>query len=187
MESEITREWTIGSIFEKYPEKSQKLAQELTNAGLHCVGCNAAVWETLEAGMLGHGFSDEEIDDLVVRLNAILAEKVDLQSITVTEKAAHKFKQIAKAEGKEGAGLLFSDKPGGCGGFEYELDFVLGKVDGDYAAFQSNGVDIYVSRKALSRLIGSQIDYLDGLKGSGFKISNPNVKHSCSCGQSQGY
>lgn len=53
----ISRGMTIEEIFSRFPQKSQRLAQEVTNAGLQCVGCQAATWETLEAGMLGHGFS----------------------------------------------------------------------------------------------------------------------------------
>jgi len=33
---------------------------------------------------------------------------------------------------------------------------------------------------------GSRIDYVDGLHGSGFKVSNPNARHSCGCGSSFG-
>ena len=53
MEKIITRDMTIDEVFKKFPSKAQKLAQELTNAGLNCVGCSAATWETLEAGMYG--------------------------------------------------------------------------------------------------------------------------------------
>ncbi len=39
VEDKVTREMTIADILGKWPHKSQKLAQEITNAGLHCVGC----------------------------------------------------------------------------------------------------------------------------------------------------
>lgn len=176
----------ISEIMGSFPEKSQKLAQEMTNAGLHCVGCGASTYETLEAGMLGHGMSDEEIDGLVERLNGILAEELDLTSITVTKRAATKFKAIAEAEGVPEAALRFGDKPGGCSGFEYVLDFSEEAEEGD-VVFKSNGLEIHIEKDALSRLIGCEIDFLDGLNGSGFKISNPNVKGSCGCGSSQAY
>ena len=66
----ITRDMTIEEIFKRFPGKGQKLAQEMTHAGLHCVGCSAATWETLEAGMYGHGKEDGEIDHLLKKLNA---------------------------------------------------------------------------------------------------------------------
>jgi iron-sulfur cluster assembly accessory protein len=182
----IVKEMTIEEIFSRFPHKSQKLAQEVTNAGLHCVGCGAAVWETLEAGMLSHGFSLEQVDALVVKLNGILNEKVDLSSISMTERAASKYKEILKDEGKEGWGLRFADRAAGCSGFEYVLDYSE-KAEPDDEIFASHGVEVHVNKGVVSRLLGAEIDYVDGLNGSGFKISNPNVKGSCGCGKSQSY
>lgn len=177
---------TIDEILGKFPERSQRIAQELTNAGLHCVGCQGATWETLEVGMMGHGFGEEEIEGLVKKLNGVLEEEIDTSTITMTEAAATRFKAILMSDQKEGWGLRFADKPGGCGGFEYVLEFAeTQKADDE--RFESHGVAIYVNRKMLPRLMGCQIDYLEGLMGSGFKITNPNVKGSCSCGNSQSY
>lgn len=182
----ISRDMTIEEIFSSFPDKSQRLAQEITNSGLQCVGCQAATWETLEAGMLGHGYSDEDIDALVEKLNGILSEKVDLNTITVTKRAAVKYLEILKAEGKEGWGLRFGDKAAGCSGFEYVLDYSQ-KAKGDDEVFTSDGLEVHVNKKAVSRLLGSVIDYADGLNGAGFKITNPNAKGSCGCGKSQSY
>ncbi len=182
----ITRDMTIEEILAASPGKSQLLAQEMTNHGLNCVGCHAATFETLEVGMFGHGFSESAIDSLVVKLNAILDQKSDEKTIVLTERAAHKFQEILLSEGKEGWGLRFSDKPGGCGEFEYVLDFSRAP-DQDDQVFASHGVDIHVKKGLLPRLIGSQIDYLEGLMGAGFKVTNPRVKGACSCGQSHSY
>jgi len=182
----VSRDMTIEEILSNFPHKSQKLAQEITNTGLHCVGCSAATWETLEAGMLGHGFAEEEIDRLVDRLNAILAEQVDADTIIITKKAADKFRQILAEDGKEGWGLRLGDRAAGCSGFEYVLDYSQ-NAKSDDKTFKCEGLEIHVNLQALSRLLGCEIDYVDGLNGSGFKISNPNVKGSCGCGKSQSY
>lgn len=181
----ITRDMTIEGIFSKFPQKAQKLALTLTKAGLHCVGCSAATWETLEAGVLTHGKTEQELEKLISDLNTVLDETQDLETITLTERAANKFKEIAKAEGKEGCGLRFDEKPAGCSGFEHTLDFSDGAIEED-AVIPSNGVEIHIEKKILGRLLGSEIDYVDGLQ-SGFKISNPNVRSSCGCGNSHGY
>jgi iron-sulfur cluster assembly accessory protein len=183
---QVRRDMTIEEILGGFPNKSQKLAQEITNAGLHCVGCQAATWETLEAGMLGHGFPEEEIDRLVDRLNDILSEPVDLSTIRLTKRAAEKYKEILADEGKEGWGLRFGDKAAGCSGFEYILDYSE-KAKSDDETFSAHGVQIHVNKKLVSRLMGSEIDYIDGLQGSGFKVTNPNAKGSCGCGKSQSY
>lgn len=182
----ITRDMTIEEIFKSFPSKGQKLAQEITNAGLHCVGCSAATWETLEAGMYGHGMSDAEIDGLVKRLNTILAEQEDLSTITITERAAKKYLQILEEEGKTGWGVRFGEKAAGCSGFEFFLDFSEKPKVGDII-LESNGIQIHIHHKSVDRLMGSVIDYVDGLHGAGFKVSNPHVKSTCGCGTSHGY
>lgn len=182
----IERTMTIEEIFTKFPSKSQKLSHEMTLAGLQCVGCSAAVWETLEAGMLKHGFSDEAVDTMVIKLNSILSQEAAPDTISLTKGAAAKFKEILEIEKKQGFGLRFGDKAGGCGGFEYILDFAQ-TPDEDDEIFTSEGVEIFVKKACVNRLLGSTIDYAEGLMSGGFKVSNPNVKSACSCGSSQSY
>jgi iron-sulfur cluster assembly accessory protein len=185
-DKKITRHMTIEEILGMFPFKAQRLSQEITNAGLHCVGCHAAVWETLEAGMYSHGKSDAQIDELVRRLNALLEEEVDTTSIRITPRGAAKFLEILSEEGKQGWGLRFAEEMAGCNGFEYVLDFSEKAYDDD-KTFVSNGIEIHVKIVMLPRLLGSEIDYVEGLRGSGFKISNPNVRSSCGCGTSHNY
>lgn len=182
----ITRQMTIEEILGMFPYKAQRLSQEITNAGLHCVGCHAAVWETLEAGMLSHGKTEAQIDELAKRLNALLEEEVDTTSIRITPRGAAKFLEILSEEQKQGWGMRFAEEMAGCNGFEYVLDFSE-KADGDDQVFISNGVEIHVKKVMLPRLLGSEIDYVEGLRGAGFKISNPNVRSSCGCGTSHNY
>lgn len=186
MKEKIVRTMTIEEVFKRFPHKSQRLAQEMSQNGLHCVGCSASTWETIEAGMYGHGMGDDEIDDLLDRLNAILAEESDPNTITITERAALKYKEILAGEGKEGWGLRFGEKAAGCSGFEFFLDFSEKPKAGDLV-LESSGIEIHIHNKSAPRLMGSVIDYVDGLHGAGFKISNPNVKSSCGCGSSHGY
>lgn len=185
-EKKITRQMTIEEILGMFPYKAQRLSQEITNAGLHCVGCQAAVWETLESGMYSHGKTDSQIEELVYRLNALLEEEIDLNSIRITPRGASKFLEILSEEGKQGWGMRFAEEMAGCNGFEYVLDFSE-KAEADDKIFESNGIEIHVKTAMLPRLLGSEIDYVEGLRGSGFKISNPNVRSSCGCGSSHNY
>ncbi len=177
---------TIQEILELFPYKAQRLSQEITNAGPHCIGCHAAVWETLEAGMYSHGKGEEQIEQLVKRLNTLLEEPIDLSTISITSRAASKFLEILADEGKEGWGMRFAEEMAGCSGFEYVLDFSE-KAQEDDQVFVSSGVEIHVKKGMVQRLLGSEIDYVEGLKGAGFKISNPNVRSSCGCGSSHNY
>ena len=50
--------------------------------------------------------------------------------------------------------------------------------------FVSNGVKVFIDLKSALYLAGAEVDYIDGLMQSGFKITNPNAKTTCGCGQS---
>lgn len=182
----IHRQMTIKTILSSFPDKAQRLAQEVTNAGLHCVGCQASTWETLEAGMLGHGMSEASIDQLVLRLNAILGEKVDQTTITISPRAAQKFLSILQEEGKEGWGLRIDEKMAGCSGVQYMLDYSE-KAGEEDTIFESCNIQIHINKHKVKNLLGSLVDYVDSLHGAGFKISNPNVRSSCGCGSSHNY
>lgn len=182
----IHKNMTIEEILSLFPNKAQRLSHEITSAGLHCVGCHAATWETLEGGMLGHGMNLEAVERLVKRLNALLEEESDASTITLTKRAAAKYMQILDEEGKQGWGMRFEERMAGCNGFEYVLDYSEKAADTD-DIFECHGVQIHINKGMVNRLLGSEIDYIDGLQGSGFKISNPNVKSSCGCGTSHNY
>jgi iron-sulfur cluster assembly accessory protein len=181
----IIKDMTIEEIFSRFPQKAQKLAQVLSKAGLQCVGCSASTWETIESGVFSHGHDEKFLYQLLGDLNAVLEEETHPDTVTLTERAAKKFSQICEAEGKKGWGLRFDEVPAGCSGFEYTLGFSE-KMSSDDMVIKSHGVDIHIAKKMLPRLLGSEIDYVDGLQ-SGFKISNPNVRSSCGCGSSHGY
>jgi iron-sulfur cluster assembly accessory protein len=182
---QITKEMTIQELFTRFPAKAQKLALELSKTGLNCVGCSASTWETLESGVMRHGLTEKDLDTLLSKLNTILEEETDLETISLTARAAEKYQAICAADGKEGWGLRFDERPAGCSGFEYVLDFSE-KADPEDVIYTSNGVEIHVHSSVVGRLLGSEIDFVEGLQ-SGFKIVNPNVGSSCGCGSSHGY
>jgi iron-sulfur cluster assembly protein len=182
----ITRDMKISKIFSNFPAQSQRLSQEITNAGLHCVGCSASTRESIEEGMRGHGMGEDLIDGLIGRLNEIIDEEVDLTTVTLTQRAANKFVDICRTEGKEGWGLRLVDKKSGCKGYQHVLDFAK-EPQADDVIFEAHGVSVFLAKESEERLLGSQIDYVDGLQGAGFKVTNPNAKKSCGCGNSHGY
>lgn len=182
----VSRTMTIEEILSLFPHKAQRLSHEITKAGLHCVGCHAATWETLEAGMMSHGMKDEAIDNLVNALNNLLDEESDPTTLSLTPRAAKKFIEILEEENKQGWGVRLDDRMAGCSGFEYILDYSE-KAEDDDEVFLSHGIEIHLKKSKVARLLGSEIDYIDGLQGSGFKVSNPNAKTSCGCGTSHNY
>tara|TARA_B100000686_G_C16235334_1_gene686930 strand:- start:198 stop:566 length:369 start_codon:yes stop_codon:yes gene_type:complete len=103
--------------------------------------------------------------------------------ITATENASKKVSELLKAEGKEGHGLRLSVTTGGCSGYNYGL-FFDEKANPDDKVYESNGINIFVDTQSDSLLSGTEIDYVDSLEGSGFKINNPNATGTCGCGKS---
>lgn len=65
----ITKTINLGELSNTYPELVEVLVNEY---GLHCVGCMAAAWETLEEGARAHGFEDKQIEKIVIHLNKLV-------------------------------------------------------------------------------------------------------------------
>ncbi len=104
--------------------------------------------------------------------------------ITVTEKAKVKLAELKKEEGlEESYNVRVSVKGGGCSGLMYDLDFDADTKDGD-EVFEDNGVKILVDKKSMLYLLGTSLDFSDGLNGKGFQFVNPNATRTCGCGES---
>src|SRR3989344_821295 len=95
-EQKITKEMMIGEFVESYPQ----LVDILLAEGVHCIGCGASGFESIEEGLMGHGKTDEEIDDVMKRLNESLKEEAT-EDLIGTEKAATKLNEILKSNNKE--------------------------------------------------------------------------------------
>lgn len=72
---------------------------------------------------------------------------------------------------------------GGCSGLTYQLKFdtVLNEND---KMFEDKGVRIVVDKKSFLYLVGTELDFSDGLNGKGFQFNNPNATRTCGCGES---
>jgi iron-sulfur cluster insertion protein len=108
----------------------------------------------------------------------------EAQLVSLTEKAAEKVKEIrAGEESIPGEyGLRLRVVGGGCSGFSYDLYF--DQVNEGDKTLDSHGVTLVVDQMSLMYLMGTQVDYVEGLQGAGFKFQNPNVKSTCGCGSS---
>jgi hybrid cluster-associated redox disulfide protein len=65
----ITKDTNLGAIANNYPELSEVLQNDY---GLHCVGCFASGFDTLEIGAKVHGYDDKDVTKMVKRLNSLL-------------------------------------------------------------------------------------------------------------------
>ena len=103
--------------------------------------------------------------------------------VLITPVAATKVNEIREAEGIESnMALRLRVVGGGCAGFSYDLYFdEAAEVD---RQFEIQGVKVVVDEMSLMYLVGTEIDYVEGLQGAGFKFNNPNVKSTCGSGSS---
>jgi iron-sulfur cluster assembly accessory protein len=106
------------------------------------------------------------------------------QPVTVTPKAVHMIKLTRQEEGlDESYGLRVAVVGGGCSGFQYALDFEKEPREDD-AVYEVEGLTVYVDGISARYLEGTNIDYVMGMGGAGFKFENPKAVGSCGCGSS---
>jgi len=204
----VTKNMLIAEILSENPEKAQLLSEIMLDFGIHCIGCGAAAFETLEQGVLGHGFSEEDLNKLVKQINEVLEAKtgnffnhspkrgqmkensksektknIKNFSLKFTKTAIEKIKQILKHEKKESGILRISVLSGGCSGLVYNLEIINKLIKSDLN-FKKSGINIAVAKGGIEMLDGVEIDFVDNLNESGFKFNNPNAEKSCGCGKS---
>ncbi|HNR49791.1 MAG TPA: iron-sulfur cluster assembly accessory protein [Bacteroidia bacterium] len=104
--------------------------------------------------------------------------------ITVTETAKTKALSLMQAENKgSDAFIRVGVDGGGCSGLTYLLEFDT-VIKPDDKVFEDKGIKIVCDKKSFLYLIGTELDYTDGLNGKGFHFRNPNASRTCGCGES---
>ena len=108
------------------------------------------------------------------------------QPIVLTEKAVAEVRKIMEQNSiPESYGLRVGVKGGGCSGLSYTLGFDADKRDGD-KVLEQEGIRMFIDSKSLFYLMGTQLDFTDGLNGRGFVFNNPQATKTCGCGSSFG-
>ena len=104
--------------------------------------------------------------------------------ITITEKAKGKLVNL-RSESKydENYFVRVGVEGGGCSGLSYKLDFDNNLKPED-KTFEDKGIKIVVDKKSFLYLVGTELDFSDGLNGKGFQFINPNATRTCGCGES---
>ncbi len=105
-------------------------------------------------------------------------------TVEISEKAAEKIKYFAEKDGsQDGVGVRVAVKGGGCSGLTYDLK-ITGEHNDTDKVVEQYGVKVIVDKKSYIYLVGTQLDFSDGLNGKGFVFENPNAKKACGCGTS---
>ena len=100
-----------------------------------------------------------------------------------TDAAATKVKNLVEEEENPALKLRVYVTGGGCSGFQYGFTFDEELADDD-TVIENMGVNLVVDPMSYQYLVGSTVDYSEGLKGAQFVITNPNATTTCGCGSS---
>lgn len=103
-------------------------------------------------------------------------------SVKITASAADRIKIILKDQGNASM-LRIGVLGGGCSGFSYTFDFA-NEVNEDDIVFERDDAKVVIDETSIPFLEGCEIDYVNEIIGSSFKINNPNATASCGCGTS---
>ena len=104
--------------------------------------------------------------------------------ITITERAKDKVLELLQKENKGNDYFVrVAVEGGGCSGLTYKLAFDNQIKETD-KVFEEKGIRIVVDKKSFLYLVGTELDYTDGLNGKGFVFNNPNATRTCGCGES---
>lgn len=105
-----------------------------------------------------------------------------MNMVTLSPAAAARVALIATKQGKP-AVLRLSVEGGGCSGFQYRYG-LADTVDADDLISECDGVRLVVDPVSVELIDGAQVDYVESLGGSAFRITNPLAASGCGCGAS---
>lgn len=104
--------------------------------------------------------------------------------ISITDSAVKRLSDLKANEGHSNdIPIRVSVQGGGCSGLMYDMKFDNRVLDED-KVFEDKGIKILVDKKSLLYLLGTTLDFSDGLNGKGFQFINPNATRTCGCGDS---
>ena len=103
--------------------------------------------------------------------------------MTFTDNAADKVQSLIAEEGNDKLKLRVFVTGGGCSGFQYGFSFDE-DVKEDDTVIANKGAELLVDPLSYQYLVGSKIDYLEGLEGSRFVVDNPMATTTCGWGAS---
>lgn len=107
----------------------------------------------------------------------------DERLVKLSEKAAAKVTSLLERQGRPSGVLRVAIIGGGCSGLQYKMDLQDAPANRDIMV-DSQGVKVVVDPKSALYVTGSELDYIETLEETGFKVHNPNAATTCSCGES---
>ena len=103
--------------------------------------------------------------------------------MSLSDNAASKVQSLIQEEGNDNLKLRVFVTGGGCSGFQYGFSFDE-EVNEDDTIIENKGASLLIDPLSYQYLVGSKIDYVEGLEGSRFIVNNPMATTTCGCGSS---
>ena len=104
--------------------------------------------------------------------------------LVITESAAQEILRQRDKRGKQESAIRIGIRGGGCTGFTYLFEWDDNPPKDTDKVFKAHGATVYVDPKSFVYFQGTELDFVRGMMGHGFKFNNPNAKGSCGCGVS---
>ena len=112
-----------------------------------------------------------------------IAASFNPTGINLTARAVEKVRELVSEEENQDLKLRVFITGGGCSGFQYGFTFDESAAEDD-TAIEENGVTVLIDPMSFQYLVGSEVDYTEGLEGARFVVNNPNETTTCGCGAS---
>ena len=103
--------------------------------------------------------------------------------ITITDEAATHIKTFINVDGCNNSIVRFGVISNGCFGWSYELKIIESPNEEDSIILEQ-GITIAIAYNSTMIVKGTTIDYSKVGLTQEFIYTNPNVKHTCGCGES---
>lgn len=105
-------------------------------------------------------------------------------SLIISEGASRKMKEIRSKENSELSWRMTLVKTHCMRGRGYTYSISLETPSqSDYQLSHTGTIEVYAPLSDVSRLGGSELDYVEMLQQEGFVVKNPNAKSKCPCGR----
>ena len=103
--------------------------------------------------------------------------------IKVSDSARDRLFYLIEKENTNTSYVRVGVESGGCSGLSYKLEFES-KKNKDDECIEDNGVSLLINKQSYLYLVGTTLEFSDGLNGKGFVFNNPNAGRTCGCGES---
>ena len=103
--------------------------------------------------------------------------------INISDSAKNRLLDLLSKESDDKQYVRVGVETGGCSGLSYKLVFDSSKENED-ELIENNGIKLLVNKKSFLYLVGTTLEFSDGLNGKGFVFNNPNASRTCGCGES---